>query len=187
MSPIPLGILASSGGAAGAYELIQSTILSTSQSSVTFSNLGSYSSTYKHLQIRATLNTIETSNNFLDGLIRFNGDNNANYAYHAMLGNGSSIQTASGTSTTFSYIRGCFLRNSGGRWGCVVIDIVDPFSSSKTKTVRYLSGQNETSSGRVNFGSVLWNNTSPITSIEFFPEVSSMRAGSRLSLYGIKG
>jgi hypothetical protein len=56
MLGFPLGILSAAGaggGVAGDYELISSEILGTTAASVTFSSLGDYSSTYKHLQIRA--------------------------------------------------------------------------------------------------------------------------------------
>jgi hypothetical protein len=187
---IPLGFLAGSGGGvASDYELIESVILGSSQSSVTFSSLDTYSSTYKHLQIRWTARS-DRSGQDNDVLgIRFNGDSGSNYAFHRLGGDGSSVFSESGTSQTlpaFGYTVAAGTTTSNS-FGAGVIDILDPYSTTKNKTVRVLSGL---TGGRswVFLASGLWMNTASATSITVDQLYGpNFIAGSRFSLYGIKG
>jgi hypothetical protein len=88
---IPFGILSAAGaggGVAGDYELISSEILGTTAASVTFSSLGDYSSTYKHLQIRAVVRHSAADNeNYTT--ITFNGSDFVET--HYLVGLGSSV------------------------------------------------------------------------------------------------
>ena len=98
MSLIPLGFWAASGGgAAGGFDLLESEILTSSASSVTFTGLDAYSD-YEHLQIRFTdradsFGTI-TSTNF-----RLNSDSGTNYDIHQLFGDGSSPPRAVSVSS----------------------------------------------------------------------------------------
>jgi hypothetical protein len=76
-----LGVTAS-GFDTGAYELISTTILGSAQSSVVF-DVSSYTSTYKHLQIRVVTRTDRGANEDILG-IRFNGDTGSNYITHLL-------------------------------------------------------------------------------------------------------
>jgi len=193
MALFPLGILsaAGAGGAVGGgdYELIESTILGTAQSSVTFSSLGTYSSTYKHLQIRFTARTsISFGGNQDDISCRFNGDSGNNYAAHLLYGTGSSV-----TSTNVSSFNRGFLGSmptaieAANVFGAGVIDFVDIYGS-KNKTIRSFAGNHTPNSPRwVGLASSLWNNTTAITSVQLFPSSGeNFVAGSRFSIYGIK-
>jgi hypothetical protein len=178
---IPLGFLASSGGEEGsAMELIETQILGSAQASVTFSSLGTYSSTYKHLQIRAT--HLWTGGGATDFVMRLNGDTGTNYNNHALVGNGSSVFSIAGTST--SSMRIGFI--ASGEFGSSVTEILDAYSTTKNKTSRTLVG----ALGGVNeiqLASGAWRNTNSITSIQLLPVSSSIASASRFSLYGIKG
>jgi len=178
---IPFGILSSAAGVEveGDYELIATEILTTSESSVTFSNLGDYSATYKHLQVRAT--HLWTASGAGDLLMRLNGDTGSNYNNHALVGNGSSVFSIAGTNTTSMRIG--FI--ASGEFGSSVTDILDAYSSTKNKTSRTLVG----ALGGVNeiqLASGAFRNTASITSLTILPVSSSIAAGSRFSLYGIK-
>jgi hypothetical protein len=180
---IPLGFLAGSGGGVDTdYELIESVILGSSQSTITFSSLGAYSSTYKHLQIRATARKSNTDNT---QLIRFNGDTASNYAVHFIYGNGSIVQSASGTSATaivnYPFAGSGYTANA---FGVYVMDILDAFSTTKNKTIRQLSALSNT---EIQLVSGLWINTASLTSITLTSASGDLVAGSRFSLYGIKG
>jgi hypothetical protein len=184
---IPLGILASSGGAAGgSYELISTTLISTNTTSVTFNTTG-LGSTYKHLQVRATTRS-NTSNNLVETFsLRFNSDSGSNYTKHSLRGNGSAVSSTGGTTQTLIEVS---MEAGGGLpsgvWAGSVIDILDPFSTNKNKTVRSLSGA--ISNGpQIAVMSGLWTNTSAVTSLLFENYGASFVAGSRFSLYGIKG
>jgi hypothetical protein len=74
MLGFPLGILSAAGAGGGGplasdYELISTQILTSPQSSITFSSLGTYSSTYKHLQVRAVARS--TRCYYKHGVLRF--------------------------------------------------------------------------------------------------------------------
>jgi hypothetical protein len=183
---IPLGILAGSGGVADSYELIESVILGTATSSVTFSSLATYASTYKHLQIRATARSSRAST--VDGLaVRLNGDSGSNYAHHSLQGNFNSVTSSAGTSqtrATLSIITGASA--TANYFGGIVIDLLDPFSSTKNKTLRGFGGM---ASDFIRLDSGLYINTASVTSITLIQTegANNLVAGSRFSLYGIRG
>jgi hypothetical protein len=179
------------------YELITTTTLSTTTASVTFGSLGDYSSTYKHLQIRVTARSNHSGANRTSGAIRLNADTGSNYAAHVLHGNGSSASAAAYSSATFMRNMVFFgslpgASNTANAFGAAIIDILDPYSTSKNTTVRVFNGSAQTDS-RLSLASGLWNNTASITSIEIAPNddgsygTSSFVSGSRFSLYGIKG
>jgi hypothetical protein len=188
---IPFGILSSAAGVeVGDYELIASEILTTSESSITFSNLGDYSSTYKHLQLRYTG---RTTTNPLGGTfeqlrIRFNGDTGSNYAFHFMLGSQSgAVESVAATSQTG--IAQIILVSSGGGtnvFSSGFVDILDPFSSSKNTTVRSLNGKVESGAAQIRLTSGAYFNTAAVSSLDLTPTNGSFETGSRFSLYGIR-
>jgi hypothetical protein len=186
---IPFGVLSAAGagvGVAGDYELIATEILTASQASITFSNLGDYSSTYKHLQIRGAAR-IDRDTTFGSLSLTFNSDTGNNYAVHTLDGNGSSVASASSSSIprTYDIIITSGLQNTANSYGGFVCDILDVYAT-KNKTIRALSGF--TGGGQnVRLGSGLWNSTASVTSIQVVGEVGNIVAGTRLSLYGIKG
>jgi len=183
--PIPLGVLAVAGfrpSAAGAFELIQSTLLTSATASVTFSNLGNFSTTYEHLQVRASM--ARTSGGLTGIGLRLNGDSGGNYANHLLFGNGSSVQSSAGTGETSIGIG--LTAASSTVFGASVVDILDAYNASKNTTVRTLTGINPAGDTPfVQLRSGLWLNTASITSISF-SGVSDFVAGTRFSLYGIK-
>jgi hypothetical protein len=193
---IPFGVLSAAGAAVGevdAYELISSTILGGTAASVTFSNLGDYSSTYKHLELRAVVRTSRTSG--VDGmLIRLNADSGSNYSRHDFEGNGTVepitiIGSFNQPNQTAIFVNRIADENSGTSiFSSNVTTFLDTFSSTKNKTVRTLSGLHTSVFLGINFTSGAWYNTASTTSITLTPQVGlNFVAGSRFSLYGIRG
>jgi hypothetical protein len=196
-----LGIFSAAGAGgvvAGDYELIETAIVSGSSTSIiTFSNLGTYSSTYKHLQIRYVARSDRAT--FSQDAIRvtINGNTtNTDYAVHVLSGDGSSVISgaALGNDTATSEI--ARLVGSGGQTGAFnagVCDLLDPYSTTKNKTLRTLSGQTAQSAGGfggtfINLYSTLFMSTSSVTSLAFFPRFgTNWVAGTRFSIYGIRG
>lgn len=179
---IPLGFLAGSGGGVGTdYELIETVVLGSAQPSITFSNLNTYSSTYKHFQIRST--HAWTSSGATDLAMRLNADTGTNYDWHSLRGNGSSVDSIAGTNT--NYIRLGFVADT--TFGGSVTDILDAYSSSKNKTVRTLVGNSGGGFTGINLSSGAWRNTNSITSVTILTGSNNFATGSRFSLYGIKG
>lgn len=180
-----LGITASHGAGArsGDFQLIETVLLTGNQASVTFSNLGNYSSNYKHLQIRAV--TRGTENFDIYGwTLRFNSDTGNNYARHVLYGNGSaagSDGSSSVSSMTAGYIPGS--QATANNFSAQMIDILDAYNTNKYKTVR-MSAAVLSSSSEIDLASGLWMNTNAISSITLG---GSYATNSRFSLYGIKG
>lgn len=188
--PIPLGILAAAGFrplAAGDFVLLESTTLTTNTASVTFSSLGSYASTYQHLQIRTIART-NRSGAVNDNIqIRFNADSGSNYAWHQLAGTGSSVVSGAQTSQTYA-LGGITAGNSAtsSAFYPSVTDLLDAFESSKNTTIRTLTGLNE-SDREIGLRSAFWNNTASLTSIELRSlNAASFVTGSRFSLYGLR-
>jgi hypothetical protein len=187
MSLLPLGLLSQGGGAAaGAYELIETQLLSTTTASLTFSSIPS---TYKHLQLRATARS--TYNATLGGFAyRFNGDTGSNYTYHIIDGDTSLANNFTGASQTnglVTVITG--LTATASAYGAAICDVLDYTNTNKNKTVRSLGGRVSTS-GNSNIRMIgsAWLSTSAITSMTLFDHIGgSFVSGSRFSLYGIKG
>jgi hypothetical protein len=181
-----LGLLGAAGIRTGDFELITTTILSSSQPSVTFNNLGDYSSTYKHLQIRVVSRSTQ-ANNLESFLLRMNGISSASYSYHQMYESGSSVASfgiANNTSIVAGFSAGA---NAGTNiFSANVIDILDPFSTTKNTTTRSFLGSTGAASGvRLYSGSFI--NTASITSLEVRDPSANFVTGSRFSLYGIRG
>lgn len=182
MSLLPLGILSSSGGAApAAFELISTTVLGSAASSVTFSSIAS---TYKHLQIRFALTTSAAG---YAGKMQFNSDTGANYNAHSLLGTGSSVVSQGVWSDIYTHTL-----NSGtggsSETTAGIIDILDYANTNKYKTARILSGLAGSSAKEISLFSGAWRSNSAITTVTLaVVGATTYAAGSRFSLYGVKG
>lgn len=170
----------------GAYELIE-TITPGTQASVTFSGLGDYSSTYKHLQLRYVMRTDRGGVPYSNGAIRINGDTGSNYNAHYLTGTGSSVISGFVSSATSMLITsqpgGTFTTNA---FAAGVVDFLDAYNSNKNTTVRSLSGHvgNDVN---IALQSGLWRNTASITSITVLNwDGANIVSGSRFSLYGLR-
>ena len=162
------------------YDLLETEILTGTQASVTFSSLNStYGADYQHLQIRAVF-----YRNGGSAFARYNGDSTSgNYRSHGLYGNGSSVY-----SEDFSYARDKGM--IGGSMGlsttipfALVMDILDPFETTKYTTARVLSGR---ATGGSELISHVWMNTNALTQIELIGKADNFRQYSRFSLYGLK-
>jgi hypothetical protein len=183
-----LGVLQAqaAGGVAGAgsFDLLEEQVLTTTPTSVTFSGLSTYAADYKHLQLRMVLrgNNPTTSNN---AIIQFNGDTGANYARHAIFNSGSSVGSFGLSSQNwFTITTGAGGTMTANAFGAGVVDILDPFNTSKNTTARALSG-NPTDG--ISLFSGAWFNTAAINSINIDQQQGGdWVTGSRFSLYGIR-
>jgi hypothetical protein len=188
--PIPLGILAVAGsGAAGAtdaFDWLETQSITSTTATVTFSNLNNYSA-YQHLQIRVTSRGSGTTGTTYGAIkVRFNSDTASNYWYHNLRGDGSGV-SAEGTSDNGMALERA--QAAGGStadvYGFLIFDVLNFNSTSRKKTLRSMHGT-ITSSLNVYQTSGFWNNTNAVTSITLVPTYS-FRAGSRISIYGLKG
>lgn len=193
MSLVLLGILnAQAAGAGGqaAYDLLDTQEISGTASSLTFSNLNTLAADYKHLKIRATVQSNRFSGD--DPLsLTFNSDTSTSYSSHWLLGAGSSVASQGQNSRSYLYITS-FATNYGSStaYSAFEMDILDFQNTSKNTTVRYLQGfySPATSNRNVVYGSGGYYQTSAITSMNFAFSLSgsSINGGSRFSLYGVR-
>ena len=186
MTPIPLGIL-DFPTAAGAYDLLETQVLTSSAASVTFTGLDSFSD-YENLQIRAVARRdLATTGNYNVEIV-LNNDTGNNYAYHYLQGNGSSVTSSRGTSTDDILILDWMPsgNETANAFGAAIIDILDFSSSSKNTTIRALAGAN-TSNNEIGLYSGLYNSTDAVTEVrlEIFGS-SNFVTGSRFSLFGVR-
>ena len=185
MTPLPLGILALSGVVAGGgFDLLETTTLTSSASSVTFSGLDAYSD-YKHLQIRMT-GRVDNTTAYNLYHMRLNGDSGSSYSRHALIGTGSVVDPSGASTQTLMGV-GVAPGSSvtSNVFNAAVIDILD-FSSSKNTTVRSLSGSAGGGLDSISLLSSAWYNTTAVTSIEIFRASYNFISGSRFSLIGVK-
>lgn len=184
-TPFPSMLAGNSTYVPASYEHIETiTVSGSSTTSVTFSSLNTYSTTYQHLQIRATLRANDTT-----GLTYaiLNGDTGNNYSWHWLVGNGSSVGSNGGGSfnSWFGYAS-AKSSEASDYFSTFVMDILDPYET-KNKTLRILSGTPGNLAPGVTLHSGAWFNTAAVTSVTVFPNSTNWVAGSRFSIYGIRG
>ena len=194
MAPI-LGILASSNyqrvtpDNGAMFPIAMVNVGSAGAASIDFTSLSSYSSTYKHLQIRAIAKTAFA--NAQDGLkIQMNGATGASYNYHYLGGNGSATYTGAGGSSaqTFMQSESVAGANNANIFGVMVLDILDAFSTTKNKTLRTIGGVDNNGAGVVEMWSGLYLSTNATDSIKIYSyNGSNFNQYSQFALYGIKG
>lgn len=176
-----LGIFSAAGAggvAAGDYDLLETQILGSTQASVVFSSLGAYSPTYKHLQLRVVY--ADSSN---ASTLRLNGDTGSNYSMHQLFGDGGSVGSGGATSQTSIFLP--LTTNLSNQFGAYITDILDFGSTTKNTTIKSLGGYSSTGP-YIMIRSGAYLSTSAITSITI-TGAGGLLAGSRFSLYGIKG
>lgn len=187
------GLIGASGAALipGSYDLISTTVLSSSQPSITF-DTSSLAGTYKHLELRFMARS--DRGNVEDAIImRMNNDSTTSYYNHTLIASPYSSSVGSSSQGGFTGIEYIYIPAStapGSIYGAAVMSINDAFSSSKNKTTRTFWGEapNVHTYAPIALSSGTWVNTSSITSITFSVRYgSNFVSGSRFSLYGIKG
>ena len=191
--PIPLGILAAAGvrpAAGGSYELIETiTVSGSSTTSVTFSNLNTYSTTYQHLQIRLVARAGRALGN--EPLyMSFNGVGGTSYSSHGLTGTaGNTFFTDAVTSASSIERAGNIASANAGTnvFGATVIDILDPYETNKNTTIRSLGGGAYAANTAIGIYSGAFYNTAAISSVTLSNfSATAFVAGSRFSIYGLK-
>ena len=192
-----LGIIASSFARdtftpTGSYDALATyTVPSGGVSSVTFAGLPT-GGQYQHLQIRYFIpSTPSAGDNIFMRLGNSSIDTGNNYAFHNIAGYGSGGVAATAESST-NIMRLLYQNITEAAAFPVsgVTDILDYASTAKTKVVRTLIGReaNSTSNARgvVSLMSGLWNNTSPITTVNITYGGGNLPENTIVSVYGVK-
>lgn len=187
MSLFLLGILNSqaAGVAGGAYDFLESTVLTSSASSVTFTGLDSYSD-YKHLQIRATGRS-DASATIRQVFVTLNGDTGSNYSAHYLFGNGSSVGESSASNQSYMGLQHTTAANNvAGSFAGQIYDFLDFSNTNKNTTMRVFGGYDGDALNIISLASGAWYNTNAVTSITLASSSANFISGSRFSLIGIK-
>lgn len=173
-------------GASSDYELIATVILGASQPTITFSQTATWAN-FKHLQIRGASRT-DVASVYVDTRMKLNGDAGANYSVHEIYGAGTATP-ASGGAASQSVASCCYSAGSSAAasiYSALIVDILDPFSTTKNKTIRGFSGV-VASSNLADLRSSAWYSLNAVTSIELNLASGNFVSGTRFSLYGIRG
>jgi hypothetical protein len=171
------------------YELVETYILDSNQDSVTFSNLDTYSSTYKHLQIRWSARSTRTGLSTDAMKLTYNNNENNFTNSHSFGGDASVVISAFENQPRIAVFSASEATENA--FGAGVIDFLDIYGT-KNKTARSFSGQADPSVGfagsRIFVVSNLWASSESITSISLGSlTANGFVSGSRFSLYGIRG
>ena len=171
-----------------AFDLLETQVLDATTATVTDSYLTTDASNYQHLQIRYSARSTRGSTTD-DFYVRFNGDTGANHSQHYIRGSGTATESAnlqtSAIDGVFQYQALTGSTNTATSFAAGVIDILDPFETTKYKTTRTRTGFTGSLS-RILFESGLWMSTDAVTSITLDGYLGNFVADSRFSLYGIK-
>lgn len=188
MSPIPLGILAASGvevAVAKSFDLLRTNVLESDTTNILFSNLDTaYSTDYQHLQIRGFYRGSRGAAED-DLRIQLNGDTSASYAQHRLIPQGSQ----GNGSASYMVFNGMTIGNSQNpslSYSSFVMDILDPFETSKNTTIKIFGGYMGDIVNRFMFGSGLYTQTDALSSINLYNGFGNFLSTGRFSLYGLK-
>ena len=174
--------------------LIESRVLDTAVTQVTFNNLDQFAGIYKHLQVVISARS-DRADAGTDNLRVFINSNttNTSYASHVLVGTGSTVNSGADIGDTlFTNIIGATTAALGpaNAFYANIIDILDAFSTTKNKTLRSLSGNEAPDAGgrarAIELRSLLFMSTNAISSLQFDQRFgSNFVAGSRFSIYGV--
>ena len=162
------------------YDLIDSQVLGSSASEVTFSSIpGDWRDLILVVTKVKAVNSVAPS-------LRFNGDTGTNYSRVSMQGRaGNQAVSNSGTLNTLA-LNSDDSVGAGGD-ATYIIQILDYAQTDKHKSLLSRSGQYTTQTNFVYALAGRWASTSAITSVTFRTFTDAFAAGVTFHLYGIAG
>jgi hypothetical protein len=165
---------------ANTYSILEKSTLTTTQTNVEFTGLGSYATSFNDLILLVSVRSDNSGDNGM--YLQFNGSS-ANLSTLRYYTNGSAVAAYTGSDIIFYQNRQTSTANT---FGNIQIYIPD-FSASKYKTIAGDNiGENMGSTADMALVSGLWSNTNAITSIKLLTSTGSFVAGSSFYLYGVK-
>lgn len=193
MSLILLGILnsqAAAAGGAGAYDLLDSTTLSSSASDISFTGLDTLAADYTHLQIRGLLKNTTDLNGLNNWELEFNNYTTNRYHSSYLFTNGSVVTDGNRNTVDSLYFSNGLVRSAAAEasiYGSFVLDIMNFADATQGTSVRGLLGAVATTEDMLQVHGGYLDNNQAITSIKIRSVIDLLASGSRVSLYGIKG
>jgi len=163
----------------------------TPEASVTFS-LSGLEEIYRHLQLIYTART-NRSVVYMDPIaMQVNSDTTSgNYKYHYLTGDSITVSCYNGSLSAGGLRVGnaSSANSTANSFAVNVVDILDPFETTKNLTTKVLSSAMIYGTGTDNeasFTSSLWLSSALVTTLTLTPNSgSSFTEGSRFSLYGV--
>ena len=160
---------------AATYTPIATTTLGSSQASVTFSSLGSYTDLILISQPKVTAGSP-------DVYLQFNGDTTSNYSKTGLYGNGTAASSTRASSQTQINLTANATPTTTLGDVQYITHIFNQGNSTTYKTVLH-RGDRASAGTEAIVG--LWRSTSAITSIVIKPSSGSWDTGSTFTLYGV--
>ena len=168
----------------GAYDALATvTVGSTALSAITFTGIPS---TYTHLQIRGLILPSASGQTLYSRTGSGTIDTGANYSVHSVYGQGSSAGYSQATSQSTMVPYGQAVGSSTSAPTAIIIDYVDYSSTTKTKVIKSIAGNDLNGSGEIGLYSNAWYSTNPITTINFYMGAANFAQYSSFSLYGVR-
>jgi hypothetical protein len=173
-----------SAGVVPSREYLISTALIVENTPIVTFDVSSFAGIYKHLQICYIARSTRANDG--DNLgVRFNGVTTSSYSHHRLFANVGTVSVfGSANANTMLGDAVPSSTSAANSFAGGIIDILDPYSTVKNKTMRVFSGYAQ-SNGVVELVSGAFYSTNPLTSIEIVALTGNLVAGSRFSLYGV--
>jgi hypothetical protein len=173
-----------SSAIATAFQSIQTvTVGAGGQSTISFSSIPA---TFSHLQIRATVFSLQTSGDIYYSVSPDTTPPSTSFFSHYLRGDGSSVATSTKGSTRFITDNG----NAHTTAPLVfIMDILDYSNTNKNKTIKILRGINPASFAiqqDVGINSSFVRTTSALNTVTFTISSTGFGQHSTFALYGIK-
>jgi hypothetical protein len=157
---------------------LQSIVLTSSSSSVTFSNIDqSYTDLVLVTNVKGPTSNLESLR------LRFNGDSGTNYSVTWMRGDGTSASSGRETSQNVLLVGRAGFQSE--MFSPNIIQIINYSNTTTNKTCLVRSSAPQTTSGEAWTNVGLWRSTAAITSIVVSLDTSLFAVGSTFDLYGI--
>ena len=170
-----------------AYEIIESTTLTGTATSVTFSSL---TTDYEHLEIWMTARTdLNTTPGYDYVGVQFNGDTGSNYATQQMYGFNAAIGTERETANAQMKVRAAASDPEDAlNFGGISVLIPDYRGANVNKSCTTMGGKSAASNnGWTNNGTGEWDNTAAITSVVLTPGAgTNFNIGCVFTIYGLR-
>lgn len=159
------------------YEPIQTTTLTSTQASVTFSSISSaYTDLVLIIQAKATSGSQNTMG------LQFNSDTGTNYSRTSIQGNGTSATSTRGSNESMFYF--AYDAGADNTFAGNYIIHINNYSNSTTYKTALARSNNANTATQARIG--LWRSTSAINSIKILGDSLTYDVGSTFTLYGIK-
>lgn len=153
------------------YTPIATTTLTSSQSSVTFSSLGSYTDL-------VLISSAWTGSADVDIFVQFNSDTATNYSVTRLYGTGSVAASNRQTAQTG-------IKIAGSNNNTPNASIAHIMNYGNTVTYKTVLSRSDIADLNSNAYAGMWRSTAAITSIKVYPQTGSFSIGSTFTLYGI--